>query len=509
MKPKSYIKRGSALVLSLTLTAGMGSATVNAEPFALPDFGSSADTLMSIGEERQLGRAFMRSVREALPVIEDPLLTDYIESLGHRLVAASGTGAGRYSFFLIDEPVINAFAGPDGHVGVYSGLVLASESESELAAVMAHEIAHVTQRHLMRAFEDQQQLSIPATALLIAAAILGAQVDANVGAAAVAGVQAAAAQRQINFTRENEKEADRVGIATLAAAGFDTYAMPGFFERMSKASRLYETDAPEFLRTHPVTTNRIADALGRAESYGAKQRADNLRFHLTRARLRERSYKDPAKAVSHFRATLNQNRYRNEVAERYGYASALARANQTAAASEQVQRLLSAHPNQAEFIILDAELDMQRGNGNEAVVKLRTSSGLRPENVPLRIAYAKALMATGEPANALNVLKQLERMRPGQTYLYRLMADAALKSGQRAATHMYRAEAYYSEGELEPAILQLELALKQRNASFQDASQAQARLETLKEEKAEEEEENRLSRESGGERRKLFAPPSR
>jgi len=484
MRPSKTLRRIASLSVWISLTAGSVSAGLRAEPFALPDFGSSADLVMSSGEERELGRAFMRSVRAALPVIEDPLLTDYLESLGNRLVAASGTGAGRYTFFLIDQSVINAFAGPDGHIGVYSGLILAAESESELAAVMAHEIAHVTQRHLMRAFEDTQRMSIPATALLVAAAILGAQVDANSGAAAIAGVQAAAIQRQVNFTRENEKEADRIGITTLAAAGFGPYAMPGFFERMSRASRTYENNAPEFLRTHPVNSNRVAEALDRADSFGAKQRADDLRFHLARAHLRQLGYKNPGKAVEHFRATLAEKRYRNETAERYGYALALARANQPAAAREQVNRLLAEHPHQAELVILDAELDIRSGNSKDAVIKLRTSSGLRPENLPLRIAYAEALMEAGQPAAALDVLEDVVALRKDRTYVYKLMADAALKAGRRAATHRFRAEAYYSEGDLEPAILQLELALKQPDASFYESSKAQVRLDELKDEEA-------------------------
>jgi predicted Zn-dependent protease len=484
MKSTCFTRRLFGLTLLAVLTLIAGHRELGADPFALPDFGSSADLVLSSSEERELGRAFMRSVRAALPVVDDPLLTDYVESLGDRLVAASRTGAGRYTFFLIDEPVINAFAGPDGHIGVFAGLVLASETESELAAVMAHEIAHVTQDHLMRSFEEQKRLSGPAAALLIAAAILGAQVDTSIGAAAITGIQAAAAQRQINFTRENEKEADRIGIETLASAGFDPYAMPGFFERLSKASRLYENNAPEFLRTHPVTTNRIADALGRAGSFGAKQRADDLRFHLARAHLRQRAYPDAAKAVAYFRSTLREKRFRNETAERYGYALALARTNQASAAREQLSRLLADSPHQAEFIVLDAELDVQTGRSGEAVKKLRTSSGLRPDNVPMRIAYAKALIAAGEAASALDVLEGLARQRPNRTYIYELMVEAALKSRQRAATHRYRAESYYSQGELEPAIMQLELALKQPDLSYHDAAKAQARLDSLKEEQA-------------------------
>lgn len=468
--------------MAAVLTLLLSTPWSEAQQFNLPDFGSSADLVMSSAQERRLGKEFMKSVREALPVLDDPLLTDYLESLGNRLVAASGTGAGRYSFFFIDNQTINAFAGPDGKIGVFSGLVLASQSESELAAVMAHEIAHVTQRHLMRSFEDQERLSIPTTAALIAAAILGAQVSSDLGTAALAGIQAATAQRQINFTRENEKEADRIGIATLAAAGFDPYAMPGFFERLAKASRTHESSAPEFLRTHPVTTNRTADALGRAGNFSHKQRPDDLRFHLVRARVREHTFSNAEKSIAHFRSKLKSKRYRNETAARYGYALALTRANQIGSARPVVGELLAQYPNQAEFIILDARLDAKSGQMDNALKTLRTAVGLRPSNVPLRVVYADVLMASGQPARALKTLEDVARRRPGSSLIYAKMSDAALKSGQRAATHRYRAEKLYAEGELEPAIRQLEIALRQPGLDYHDASKIQVRLDAIRQE---------------------------
>jgi len=467
-----------ALTASLILIASIPETT--AQQFDLPDFGSSSDLVMSSTEERRLGKEFMKSVRDALPVIDDPILTDYLESLGNKLVGASGTGAGRYFFFFIDNPTINAFAGPAGHIGAFSGLVLASESESELAAVMAHEIAHVTQRHLMRTFEEQKRLSIPTTAAMIAAAILGAQVNTELGMAALAGIQAASAQRQVNFTRENEKEADRIGISTLAAAGFDPYAMAGFFERLAKATRTYESSAPEFLRTHPVNTNRTADALGRAGHYGHKQRPDDLRFHLARARLRERGFGSPAKAIAHFRTQLERKRYRNETATRYGYALALTHGNQIAAARTVTDELLTKYPNQAEFIILDAKLDAKNGARERALKTLQTVVGLRPSNIPLRIAYADILMEHGQAARALKTLEDVARRRPGNSLIYAKMSDAALKSGQKAATHRYRAEKLYADGDLEPAIRQLEIALRQPGLSYHDASRIQVKLDAMK-----------------------------
>ncbi len=469
------------LIALCTLTITVISPA-SSQAFDLPDLGSYSDTFMSTGAEARLGRAFMRSVRSALPVLDDPLLTDYLESLGNVLVAADHYASGNFTFFLIDKPVVNAFAGPGGYIGVYAGLILAAETEGELAAVIAHEIAHVTQHHLMRSFEDQDKLSIPATALLIAAAILGAQVSPDAGMAAVAGLQAAAIQHQINFTRANENEADRIGITTLAKAGYDPYAMAGFFERLAKSSRLTENNAPEFLRTHPVNSNRIADALGRADEFGARQRPDSLRFQLTQAHLRMRAETSAEQAVAYFRSTLSAGRYRNETAERYGYALALQRAHHFADAQSETATLLKNYPDQIEFIILNARLDRQQNQPERAIGKLRQAISRFADNWPLHIVYAEALIANGNPTQAITQLLAVERLRPGNAMLYDLLEQAAMKSGNNAATHRFRAEKLYAEGDLEPAIRQLEIALHQRDLAYHDAAGIQARLETWQEE---------------------------
>ncbi|MBK1643808.1 peptidase M48 [Thiocapsa imhoffii] len=479
--------RGALLLLLLLAFVSRAAAEIDRLPdIRLPDMGSSADRVMTRSAEARLGKVFMRQVRKALPVWDDPLASDYIETLGRSLVEADETAAGRFTFFLIDQPTVNAFAGPGGYIGVYGGLVLAANSESELAAVMAHEVAHVTQRHLMRAFEDQSRLGIPTMALMIAAAVLGAQVSPDAGAAAVAGVQAAAIQRRINFTRENEREADRIGIQTLARAGHDPFAMAGFFDRLSKATRVYETNAPEFLRTHPVTAERIADSLGRAERFGARQRPDSLGFLLTRAKLRERSYQRAEQSVAHFNETLRKGRFRDEVAERYGYALALQRARRFRDAKNQSDQLLAGHPSQAEFIILDAELNVSLGERETALSHLRQSVSLFPSQWPLRVAYADALLAAGEPARAVSELRSVVRLRPGNAMLYDKIVQAATQAGDQATVDRFRAEKLYVEGDLEPAIRQLELALRRREVPYHDAAQIQARLDLWREEEREE-----------------------
>jgi predicted Zn-dependent protease len=473
------------------LTAGLvaGAATA-ADALDLPDFGSTADSVLSLSEQRELGREFMKWVRKSLTLSDDPLITDYIQTLGHQLVRASRDGSGRYDFFVVEDRRINAFAGPAGNIGVNAGLILAAETESELAAVLAHEIAHVSQHHLLRAFAAQKQMALPATALLIAAAVLGAAVDGQVGSAALMGLQGALVQRQINFTRANEEEADRIGIDTLARAEKDPFAMAGFFQKLTRASRVYDSGAPELLRTHPVTTDRIADALARAERYGHNQKPDSLRFHLTRAHLREQGYNRGEQAVDHFEETLAKGRYRNETAERYGYARALARAGRLDAAATALAPLLKQHPSQTEFVVLQAELDRRRGDAAKAVRDLKGAVGLSPGNWPLQQAYAEALLDAGKPAEALATLERLVALRPELPPVYQIMADAAAKARKSGAAMRWRGEYLYRTGDLESAIRQLELALRQPGLDFHLASKIQVRLAQLQAEERRQKEDS-------------------
>ena len=325
-------------------------------------------------------------------------------------------------------------------------------------------------------------MSIPTIALMVAAAVLGAAVDPQAGMAALAGVQGVAAQRQINFTRANEEEADRIGIDTLARAGHDPFAMPGFFKKLTRASRIYDSGAPALLRTHPVTTDRIADGLARAERFGHRQRPDSLRFQLARANLRQRNYSRADAAIDNFEETLRKGRYRSETAERYGYALALARAGRNNEAHAQLAKLLKEHPSQVEFVVLDADVLRAGGRPDLAAEHLKGEVGLSPGSWPLRQSYAQALLAAGKPQAALDTLEDFVALRPGIGQIYTLMADAAGKSGQRAASMRWRAEALYQNGDLKPAIEQLELALRQPRLEFHLASQIQVRLSELREE---------------------------
>ncbi|MFL6646777.1 MAG: M48 family metallopeptidase, partial [Sulfurifustaceae bacterium] len=267
-----------AALLALLIAA---TAPARANPINLPDLGDASGAVISPSQERKLGEDLMRRARRSLAVLDDPEGTTYVQSLGQRLVSHSDNPGTNFRFFLVSDPTINAFAIPGGFIGVHTGLLLAAENEAELASVLAHEIAHITQRHIPRMLAEEQR-TMPAMAALLAAALLAGRG----GEAALALTSATMAQKGLNFTRSSEEEADRIGIRLLSESGFDPRAMPAFFERMQRINRLNESNLPEFLATHPVTTARIADSRARAEQYTYRQVPDSVDFQLVRARLR-------------------------------------------------------------------------------------------------------------------------------------------------------------------------------------------------------------------------------
>ena len=450
----------------------------------LPDMGSAANSLMSPADERRLGQAFMRSVRRSVNVIDDPLMSEYIRDLGNRLVGHSSASGKQFSFFLVDDPQVNAFAGPGGYIGVHTGLVTSTESESELASVVAHEIAHVTQNHLFRAFDEYSRLSGPAALLMLGAILLGATVSGDAGMAALAGVQAGMAQAQLNFTRANEEEADREGIKILAGSNYDPRAMPVFFGRLAQATRLYESNTPEFLRTHPVTSNRIADAMGRAEQYPYKQPKPDNRYYLLRATLRLQSFNSPTEAVTFFRDSLEEGRYRNEDAQRYGYALALTESRNYPEARTQIDLLLKKDPTNAAYVIASAKLDYAQGHPDRAKRTLQRALELFPSSYPLAMQYARILVETGEPQEARKILEEQLRRRPDHAEVLKLAARAAGASGAMGDAYQYQAEYYYLTGQVEAAVRQLETALRERSLDYYQSARLSARLKEYKDELA-------------------------
>ena len=456
----------------------------------LPSIGDSAGAVISPVEERKLGAMFMRSIRQSGMVLDDLEITSYLRSLGRRLSTNSDTPAQQFIFFVVNEPSINAFAGPGGYIGVHTGLFLASESESELAGVLAHEIAHVTQRHLARAFEAADNLSIPSMAALIAAVLIGTQ-SPDAGVATAMAAQAGAMQYQINFTRANEYEADRVGIQTLVNAGLDPQGMPAFFERLQKNSRLYGSRPPEFLSTHPVTTNRIAEATSRAESYPPGKK-DSVDFQLIRAKLRVLTYENPHQVIDDYR----QYRKRGENVEpwkRYEYALLLAVTGEKREALKILQSLHTKDPDRIAYRLALADMYRKAGEPSEALALYKDSLELYPGSLELMVPYASALLDSGQAKEAYLLLRDsytisdISNDKYNDPHIYKLLAQAAEAMGRNAQMHGAMSQYYFLNGITRQAIQQLQLARRETGLNDYETARITARLKELKDLLAEEE----------------------
>lgn len=423
----------------------------------------------------------MRSIKATEKIHDEPFVREYIEQLGKSLTLTDQNNTTTsFDFFILDNPQINAFAGPGGHIGIYSGLVLTSQSESELAAVVAHEIAHVTQKHLMRAFHEASQLSVPSAAILLASIILGATVGGDAAMAAAIGGQAALLQKQINFTRSNEKEADRIGINTLADSGFETHAMPLFFERMGRANQTYSSEIPEFLRTHPVTTNRIADALARSEQHPYKQRQDNLRYYLVKASLKMQSFDSPKDAEKYFRTNIEEGRYRNEQSQHFGLALSLMAQQKYQAAKTELNTLLKQNPSEPVYLIQYSRLLSKTGELGEAIKTLENTRLLFTNHYSLNMELSELYIQSGQYQKAIELLQVIAESRPLDDQVYKRMAQAAGKNNNKMIAHAYQADYLYLNGQLEPAIQQLEIALREKTEDFYLVSRLEAKLKALR-----------------------------
>jgi predicted Zn-dependent protease len=470
---KSMTRTLGAILLSLLAGVTLAQGDFN----DLPDLGDSTGLIYSPQQDRALGTAFMRELRQEDLILDDPEATRYLASLGRKLTVHSENPGHGFSFFVVNDPRINAFAGPAGHIGANSGLILAAETESELAAVLAHEIAHITQRHLARAFETADKLSIPTTAAILAAILIGTQ-NGQAGAAAITAASAANMQSQINFTRSNEQEADRVGIQTLEEAGFDPNGMASFFERLQKNSRLYGTHPPEFLSTHPVTTNRIAEAESRASSYPKVHVADNIDFQLIRAKLRVMSYDNPAQVLSDYQ------RYHgaeggDTAAERYEYALLLSANEHYPEAVKVMTALQRADPDRLAYRLALGAIYQRAHEYQQALTVYKSANNLFPGETALVLPYATTLMATGAADTAYQLLLDASNTQPDEPQIYKLLAQAAGDTGNSAQTHTALSQYFYLTGFTDKAIEQLQLAAKTKDLSDYQATRIQARLTQL------------------------------
>jgi predicted Zn-dependent protease len=330
-----------------------------ADADGLPDLGDASQEALSPQQERQIGEQSMLQIRAGRNYLGDSEVNDYLNRLGYRLVSNSNDPSQTFEFFVLNDDNINAFALPGGFVGVNTGLILIAENQSELASVLAHEIAHVTQHHLARMVAHQKVDSIASMAAL-AVAILAARTNPEASQAAIVGAGAGSIQRQLNFTRQHEQEADRIGLATLERAGFDPYAMPEFFQRMQRGTRLLDDNTPSWLLTHPVTSDRIAEIENRLQGVPYRQVPDSLDFQLVRAKLMVMD-KTPRLAIKYYRDALGPRKFGNPVVQRYGLTQALFQAGKLAEAAQQLAILRQQAPPHDTIDTLSGELYKAQG----------------------------------------------------------------------------------------------------------------------------------------------------
>lgn len=444
----------------------------------LPDLGDVSQTVLTPQDEQRIAEQILRQVAVSDEVLQDVEVTDYLQSLGNRLASASADTRQKFTFFVVRDKSINAFAMPGGVIGVHTGLMLASNRESELASVLGHEIGHVTQRHLARMLAKQKTDTFKNIGSMVLA-LLVSRANPELATGALATASASGVQRQLDYTREHEREADRVGLNVLDAAGFDVRGMPAFFTTLQRGTRFAEGSAPSFLRTHPLNAERIADVSNRVETMPYKQVVDSLEFSLVRAKLRAGDDLAQA-AIDQFEENIKERRFTNEISEHYGLALAMLRKNDLAGASAQVKWLKINAPKNAFIENLAARLEVSKNNLQAAASQYAKAIAQFPNHRSLIYGYAEHYLASNQPDKAIQLVQQKQSLYPDDPYFYDILAKAYNAKNKNLQRFQAQAESYYRKYNIKKAIEQMEFASKAKDGNFYEHSIVDARLKEFK-----------------------------
>ncbi|HEY8096476.1 MAG TPA: M48 family metalloprotease [Methylobacter sp.] len=492
MRPKLNFRRLAVAVYGLSL-ASIACAQ------NLPTLGDSDREELTPMMERKVGEEIMHEIARDPDYIDDAPLLEYMNRVGSNLVEAKpdvrGEANYEFSFFVVRDPTLNAFALPGGFIAVHSGLLLAAQSESELAGVMGHEIGHIAQRHIARMLGQQRQDSlIPLAALALA--VLAARSSPDAAGALAMGGEGLAMQRQLAFSRDAEREADRVGLQIMSAGGYDASGMVSFFGRMQKATRLHR-ELPAFLQNHPMTSERIADMQGRINNLPYKQHVDSLDFRLIQARVRVLQDSTPQglrDAKSFFQNQLEQNQRTEFISSKYGLAFVALKAGEFDNARTLLHdarhgaNLATVNDNRNEpstfEAILDSlEIEIERDSGKTTEASRLAAAAREKFPISRGIAwqYAECLIAEGRISDAVNFLRDQAQMYRQESQIQDLLAKAYAAQGKQAQQHLALAESYGLNGALLQALEQISLARKAGDASFYENSVIDAREREFKE----------------------------
>lgn len=443
----------STSLLLLTQLCVPVSAQVN-----LPTLGNAISGTITTQQEYEFGRELLRAMRRETTVLNDPLIEEYISGLSFKLASKSELTDHRLEFILIDSEALNAFAAPGGIIGVNAGLFLFAENEGQFASVLAHEIAHLSQRHYARRIESQKNNALPNLAATIASLVIMATVDGEAGQAALATTQALSIDGQLRFSRSNEQEADRIGIRTLYNAGFDPADMGDMFEQMMRASS-FSRRPPEFMSTHPLDEDRIADSVNRANNYPLVQHIQNIEYLLMQKRVENYYEEDAQSTLMLLERELSQLNGSEADAAHYAIALAQMKSGQFISASQSVEMLLRKEPTRITYVSLQAEIARKAENYDLSLKILEENLKINPNNHPLTMSYVETLIAAERFEDAAEVLNKQSKLRPNDINLWFLLTEVQGRLGNISEVHQAQAEYYFAVGELGRARDQLNFAL--------------------------------------------------
>ncbi len=479
------------LITNSTLTANLwaqsyGEPVLTGKPYeaprsfdlSLPELGDVSQTVLTPLDERRIGEQIMRDVSTSDEVVQDVEIIDYLNNLGNRLVSASSDKQQKFNFFVVQDNSINAFAMPGGVVGVHTGLILATNNESELASVLGHEIGHVTQHHMARMLASQKYDTFKNIAG-IALALLVARANPDLASGALTTSAAVGIQNQLDYTRDHEREADRVGLQILDSGGFDVRAMPAFFTTLQRGTRFAEGGAPSFLRTHPLTSERIADVANRVSQMTYRQVPDSVEFQYVRAKIIANNGSADTN-IEVFKQNISEHKYTNEAAEHYGLAVAYLRKNALPQAEKEVAWLKKNAPQHAMIENLSARLQVVENNPQQAAKQYAAALKLYPDNRALIYGYADHFLAIKQADSAIKLIKDKQGLYPNDAQFYDVLAKAYTMQNRLLLSYQAQGEAYFRKYDLARAIEQMELAVKANDGDFYQKSIVEARLTELR-----------------------------
>lgn len=468
------------LFAGLAVFANMCAQALPTAPLQLPALGENSAGLLTPAEEYDLGQKILRAYRGGLPTSHDPFIETYLTKLIQQIVATSELPDQRTELLILESPELNAFAAPGGIIGVNTGSFLVAQNEQQLASIIAHELAHLSQRHYARRVQQNATTSTVGLAAIFASLLIAASGNSDVAMAAIPSIQAATIQSSLRFSRDMEKEADRVGLQNLVKGGFDPYAMSHMFELMARTSR-FRTKVPEFLMSHPVTESRIADSYSRAKRYQRKQYPLDIDYQLIRARVMLADENNPNSAVKRFAEEVTSHHTMSELTAHYGLVLALTQAEKPKEARQALVELKTRLNHPVATAIAEADILMLEKDNTRAANLLSEQLAIQPDNHPLNIRLAEILMASGEYAKSEAVLKHHVKRQPDNEYVWYLLAEVHGLTGHILDVHKARAEYFILNGLFDKAEIQLRNALRLIDQSdFHGKAKVEQRLLDVK-----------------------------